>query len=303
MSLTILKKNNPSLSFTVGIPTCYGGPSLLATVKSILASKGVDKFCFVVVADRTPIEPAMKKELKRLGVELIWHEKEGSQFKKIKQIVAMCQSDVLVITQDDITFKPNTLANIMRVFASRPQLTMVGARVLPLPAKTRIETILASMVRMVDYITQFWNDDNYLMASGRCLAFRTEQIKKFRIPERVVNGDMFLYLENKRLQGTFARPQDAIVYIRCPQQLKDQIGPSSRYQYSLPEMAQYFEFPITQEYRIPWRAKLRAALKEFYQHPFAVLGYGGVFLYTRARRQSVNIVSNPVWNIDTSTKH
>jgi len=287
---------------TVGIPTCYGGSSLLATVKSILASKGVGKFRFVVVADRTPIGSAMKKELKRLGVELIWNKKEGSQFKKIKQIVAMCQSDVLVITQDDITFKPNTLANIMRVFATRPELTMVGARVLALPAKTRIETVLASMVHMVDYITTFWNTDNYLMASGRCLAFRTEKIKKFRIPETVINGDMFLYLENKRLQGAFARPQDAAVYIRCPQRLKDQIGPSSRYQYSEQEMARYFNVPVAQEYRIPLRAKIRAAAKEFLAHPLAVLGYGGVFLYTRLRRQPVKTVSNPVWNIDTSTK-
>ena len=293
-----------TLTLTVGIPTCYGGQSLLDTARTLRASTGVGDFRFIIMADRTPIPPEIKNELEHLRVELFWNETAGSQMKKTKKMIAMVQSDILVLTQDDITFLPNTLSEILRTFEANPELTMLGARFLPLEPVTFFESAMASLVRMVDYIGMGWNGkDNYLQASGRCLAFRTEQIKKFDIPENLVNSDTFMYVSNRKLGGSFARPDNAIVYIRCPQRMRDQIGPSSRYQYSKVEMIGYFGKEIAAEYKIPLLSLFAGFTQEFLRHPISVISYTGVFIYTRIRRQQKSKVVNPIWAVDASTKN
>ena len=294
-------KNSPTL--TIGIPTCYGGESLLETAKVIRTSKSAEHARFIIVADRTPISKSIRKKLQDMGVELYWNEKEGSQFKKIKQMIDMTKSDIFISTQDDITFPPQTITEIVKAFKENQNLTMVGVRVLPLKSETFFESILASLIRAVDRISQHWNrKQNYLAASGRCLAFRTSHLKKFRIPEKIVNGDMFLYLENKRLGGTFMRPDEAVVYIRPPQGIKDQTGPSSRFQYSEREMTGIFGPETAQEYRIPKLALFLGTLEEFLHHPVSMGLYPFVYLYTRLKKQPQSKVVNPVWDIDTSTK-
>ncbi len=291
------------LTLTVAIPTCYGGESLSDTAKGLRNSKGVGNFRFIICADRTPISPEIKSELSKLGVELIWNEKEGSQLKKIKQTVDVCNSDIYVSTQDDITFEPGTLKEILSVFQSNPEATMVGARVLPLPPETFFESAMASMVRVIDHmVLKLKGKSNHLLASGRCLAFRTEHFKRFNLRENIVTGDMYMYLENRRLGGRFALADKAIVKIRCPQKISDQVGPSSRYQYALKEMVSYFGQQVAAEYKIPIKALVLSFLEEFIRHPISLVSYMGVFIYTRLNKQPEKKVIDPVWDVDTSTK-
>lgn len=287
----------------VGIPTCYGGKSLVQTAQSIMASVGIPQFRFIIVADRTPITKQNQEKLRTMGIELYWNKKEGSQFKKIKQIVSMCDSDILVVTQDDVVFERDTLATITRSFQENPIVTMLGVRVLPLRPRTFFESITNVEMRLHDSIARNWNHAlNYFSASGRCVAFRSALMKQFRIPESVVNGDTYLYLENKRLHGTFSYQPRAIVYIRSPQTLKDQVGPSNRFRYSQAELSKYFDFDISKEYRIPLVVLAKAFLEEFIQNPLFTMLFACVFLITRTRKQPVAIVSNPVWKVDVSTK-
>lgn len=298
------KKNKKKhLSITVGIPTCYGGESLLATVRTLYASQDIKHFRLVIVADRTPIEKNIRRELKRLGAEIYWNKEESGQFKKLKEIIEKSRSDIFIYTQDDITFDRRALIEIRNKFEEDPDVTMLGIRILPLPPITFFDSVMAVSVRIVDRIGRRWNrGDNHLTASGRCLAFRAKLLKKFRIPESVVNGDAFLYLENKRLRGEYKQLSRTKVYIRCPQTFSDQIGPSSRYQFSKQELSSYFHFDIRREYEIPKHVIFHAVMEEFLDHPFQVIAYLFVFVYTRFRRQSEEIVINPIWQIDKSTK-
>lgn len=290
-------------NITVGIPTCYGGESLVTTVKSILTSSGEKKIRIIIIADRNPIPNAVKNELKKLGVELYWNKIEGSQFKKIKQMIEMTNSDLYISTQDDITFEKNVIPEILKAFKEDKNLTMASIRILPLPPVTFFESIMSSMLRIIDKIGLNWNNgDNRLNASGRCLAFKTSQLKKFNLLESVVNGDMYMYLENKKLSGKFKLLKNAKIFIRCPQTLKDQLGPSSRYQYQKEEMEKYFNGDLDREYKIPLSAIFKAVLTEFFWHPVQTLLYFIVFAYTRIRKQQKSLVANPVWQVDLSTK-
>src|SRR3989344_6773956 len=291
------------LTLTVGITTCYGGEPILETIKSIRASKGVGKFRFILIADRIPIKDAIKKEFKKYQVELIENKDEGSQFKKKKQILALIKTDLAVFTNDDVIFDQNVLRNIKTAFEKEDKLTMVGAKIFPLKPLNFFESIMGVQMGMHNRVIRLWNgSNNFLAASGRCLAYRTKHIKRFRIPEQVVNGDTYLYLENKRLGGRFRYLPEAKVYIRCPQTLKDQIGSSSRFQYSKTELSRYFNSNLENEYKIPLSAIVLAALQELISNPIRAVLYSFIFCYTRFKKLPIKIVSDPVWKVDVSTK-
>lgn len=291
------------MTITVGIATCWGGKSLVETVKSLRRARGGKEIKIMVEADRTPLTQDVKTQLNELKVELRWNTVEGSQFKKIKQMIDRAQSDIFISTQDDITFDPDILDAVKMAFASNPKLTMVGVRVFPLASGTPVESALAVMIRLIDRVSSIWNEgNNYLAASGRFLAFRSDHFKKFKLPQTVVNGDMYMYLENKRLGGTFAKVSSGRIYIRPPNRIKDQIGPSSRFQYSQKELNSYFRFDIAKEYRVPMALLLGAFLHELFRHPIQAMLYVCVFVFTRLVKLPGDIVKNPVWKVDLSTK-
>src|SRR5689334_1406912 len=89
--------SNKKLSLTVGITTCYGDVSILETVKSVRESKGVEKFEFIIIADRVPLSEEIKKGLKKYEVKFIENKKEAGQVEKHKQILAMTKTDILVL--------------------------------------------------------------------------------------------------------------------------------------------------------------------------------------------------------------
>jgi hypothetical protein len=292
------------LTLTVGITTRYGTDSLIDTARSIYASQDVNGFEFIIVSDNTPIKEETKNKLENMGVKIIWNDTEGSQLRKIKQIINMCKSDVLIITQDDISFDKNAVRAILDAFEKDPELTMVGLRVLPLPPKTFFGSFMTSMLRVVDNICMYPEmRQNHLAVNGRCLAYRTDFIKKFNIDENVVTSDMYMYLLNEQYGGKFARPDKAIIYIRTPQKLKDQIGPSSRYQHSSKEMIAIFGDKTRAKYKLSKRALLGAATKEFIENPLQLVGYVFIYVYTRIMKRKASEAMTTLWAADTSTKN
>lgn len=296
-------KHTNKQSVTIGIPTCYSGASLIRTVESIRNAELGNEVKILVTADRTPLSKKVLNSMKKFSVEVTWNKTEGSQFKKIKQMINNAESDLYIHTQDDVIFEKNTIVSILDAFKKNKKLTMAGIRILPLEQKTFFESAMASMLLIVDNISGYWNgSDNHLSSSGRCLAFRVKQLKKLRMPHGVVNGDMFLYLENKRLKGEFKRLDKSFVLIRCPQRLKDQIAPSSRYLYSRKEMQAFFHHNLDSEYAIPLLYTIKSFIKVFFRRPLPTAYYLMIRVYTFIFRQTESEAGNPLWKVDFSTK-
>lgn len=294
---------NKKLKVTVGIPTCYGGQSLVETVKTLRASEYDERFEILIEADRTPLTAGVKKVLLGMGVKLHWNKIEGSQFKKLKQTIKKATGDVFIFTQDDIVFDKEAIQEIVKAFEKDPQLTMYGAKVLPLPPQTFFESTMVTMMKLARTIATSWNKgDNYLLASARCLAFRKSHLNKFRLFDNLTNTDVFMYFENKRLNGKFRPSEKAKVFIRNPQNIKDQIGPSSRYQYSQIEVSRYFKEDLAPHFKIPLKLILRGMILEFLKDPIGFFSYVLVFAYTRIKKQTMQKALRTSWELDLSTK-
>lgn len=294
---------NHSLTFTVAIPTYYGGFGLLKTAKSILESKNVGKFRFIVSVDGNPLQREVKNQLKKLGVEVIENKKRGGQVVRIKQNISLTKTEIVILTQDDVVFDKYAIADILNAFKENPKATMVGAKILPIPVKTFFEKIIETGIK-VNYLTgKNWeNGDNYLLASGRCLAFRTTQAKKLNIPNEVINSDAFLYFENKRKNGRFLAIDNAIVYNKSPQNLKEHLKQSKKFQYSQEELSKYLKIDLAKEYSVSKSLMAKVYLSEFIKNPIYTALYILIFIYTRIIGKNMYSGATRFWSTDISTK-
>lgn len=291
------------LTLTVGITTCYGGESILETVKSIRASKGIDKFRFIIVADREPISSKIKKELKKHGVELIENKVEGSQFKKKKQILKLCNTDLIIFTNDDVLFDPDTLSEVVTEFEMNQEITLISVNNQPTQSSSLVERTINVGTNIVNRIAKNWNEgDNYLSMIGRFEATRTKWIKTyFELKDDVVSSDQYMYFENKKYGGMYKYLPTVSVYFRNPQNLKEHLRKSSRFQYSKEEMSKYFGY-VSDNYKVPNLIFLDAIIKEFLKNPIFFIFYILISLYTRFFKISFKESLNPNWQVDTSTK-
>ena len=290
------------LTFTVGLTTCYGDPSILETVRSIRASKNVDIFPIILIADRVPLTTEIKKELRKLKVTFIENRNEGSQIKKQKQILSLTKTDLLILTQDDVLLDRNALACVVKRFEENEKTTMVSILNAPLPPQTHFEAVIGVGTNIANLQAKYWNHgDNFLSVIGRFMAFRTDTYKKFRLIESVATSDTYYYLENKRVGGSYEYlPEVAVNYVN-PRNMKEHLRKSSRFQFSSVEMSQYFT-NIASEYDVPKVVILRSVFENLVKYPLLTLEYLGVFVYTRLHKMKKSTVLNPIWEVDASTK-
>ena len=230
------------LTLTVGITTCYGDISIIDSVKSIRESRGIDEFTFIIIADSVPINDTIKKYLKKYNVRLIENKKESGQVAKQKQIFKIAKSDLVVLTQDDVLLDPKALVNIVSEFTKNPKITMASILNKPIKATNFFEDIISVGTHIANKTAKSWNGgDNYLSVIGRFMAFRTDLINnKFRLPGEVATSDTYYYFENKRVGGIYKYIPEVYVNFKNPQNMKEHLRKSSRFQYSQQEMSHYF---------------------------------------------------------------
>ena len=188
------------------------------------------------------------------------------------------------MTQDDVLFDKHAIANILNAFKKNPNVTMVGARILPTPAKTFFEKIIETGIKVNYFTGKNWkNGDNYLLASGRCLAFKTTQ-------------------ENKRKNGQFLAVDTAVVYNKSPQNLKEHLKQSKKFQYSQEELSKYMDASLVKEYSFPKALMVRAFINEFLKNPVYTGLYVLISIYTRIMGKNMYSGATRFWSTDVSTK-
>lgn len=290
-------------TLTIGIPTYYGGPSLIETVKSIRSNTAYNQSRVIVCVDGVPLKKPIEKALQKLEVDIVFSAVRGGQVARIKQIIALCKTPLLVLTQDDVLLDPNALERIVSAFEHDAKVTMVAACELPTKPTKVLENILEAGQESARLIAESWNKgNNYLTASGRCLAFRSDFVKQFFLPEEIINSDSYLYFENKRQHGKSVYVKNARVYNPLPQKLAEYINQSRKFAISQAENQRYFKRNLASEYAIPFSLKAQSTLLGFARKPLHMTAYIALNLY--ARFAGRNLFKNAVrfWETDSSTK-
>src|SRR3989344_4895947 len=294
--------NLPRLTLTVGISTRASGKSLVTTAESIVGSENVGKFPFMIVSDTKPIKKAHLMKLIKMGVVVRQNKRPGTLSSKMRQLIAGLDTDIFVFTQDDLEFSKDELYQMLLTFQKDPELTMAISKVIPHKGESFLEKVVEVGASGAYRVGESWNKgNNYLMANGRCIAFKVAHLKNMRIPDEVTNLDAYLYFENERTGGSFKFVNSAKVYTKSPKALGEHLNQSSRFQYSKYELVTYFG-DMSKKYKIPFSAYVKAGISEFVSNPLFTTLYTLVFLYTRIRKKSRKQAINPLWKADLSTK-
>jgi cellulose synthase/poly-beta-1,6-N-acetylglucosamine synthase-like glycosyltransferase len=180
---------------------------------------------------------------------------------------------------------------------------MTGTHVQPVKATTWLEKVIEVGVKAHLWIGQRWQKaDNYLLANGRCLAFRTKAVKQFNISTQVINSDAYLYFENKCRGGKFRWVEKAIVLNKSPQKLAEYLKQSHRFLNSSRENSDYFNHQISSEYKIPFSLKLKALAHLIVKSPVWTGFYLGLYVLSRLSSWNQSVPKTGVWETDASTK-
>lgn len=287
---------------TIGIPTYYGGDSLIRTVESIRGSVDAPPFRLIVCVDGNPLRPEVELRLTELGAEVIFSEVRGGQLERLKQIIGECDTEYLLFTQDDILFSRDTLREMVAAVQGDPDVTMVSGNGQFLPPRNFFEKIMHTGADITDTIGAMWNDgDNYLRVGGRCLAFRADFAKSMKITDSVMSSDVFFYFYNKKFGKRFRYVPEAVYFLRSPDNLSEHLRQSRKYQLVDEEIHRSVGIDVEKEYPIPFRVRLTALVKQFFRHPLLVPCYVAVFLYTRVFGKHL-FDGKKFWDTDVSTK-
>ncbi len=292
------------LSVTIGIPTYYGGPGLVKTVRSIVASEGVEPFRLIVCVDGNPLDPTIEAALTELGAEVVLSEERGGQVARIRQMIGLSQSEIIILTQDDILFEKDTVREILKTFEAYPETTMVSTAAVPLPATVWFERVIHAGFAIAQRIEELWNGgDNYLRACGRCLAFRRDMAATIReeIQEEVISCDAHFFFINRQHGGVFRRADRAVYRFRSPKSLHDHLKQSQKHLALPEELSIYRKIDFDKESAIPLMPRIRAALTGLLSNPFWTPLYFGVLLYTRIKKNPF-LRATRFWDTDETTK-
>ncbi len=290
-------------NISVCIPTYYGSHSLVESVSSIRTSKNGADVTIIVALDGKPLEATIKKALQDLKVQLIENTDNKGQMARIKQMIELVKTPITVLTQDDILFEDTTLTMIAESFAKHQTITMIGALELPTPAKLFIEKVVATGISVARYIGKNWNGgDNYLMASGRCLAFRTDFLRTLELPEKIINSDAYLYFATKQKGGVFSACTKAVVRNPAPQTVAEHLKQAQRFSISQKENEYYLNTSLQTEYALPLLLEIRALLRSLLLQPFYTVLYLLLETYSHWYNAQQKFTVTGTWQTDVSTK-
>ena len=292
---------------TIGIPTYVGGPSLVKTVDSLLASEAVPAFRLIVSVDGKKLDPEIKAALIRdPRVEVIENEVRRGQVGGIRQILSLSSDqDIVILTQDDLLFDARCISEMVGTFERNHELTMVTAEACPLSPTTFFERIVHAGFFTVKRIEREWNGgDNFLNASGRCIAFRRPMTKNVfeEIQEEVINCDAHFYFINRKYGGVFIRQPKARYFFRSPKTLAEHLKQSKKYQNVASELYKFRRIDVAREYAIPTGLKIKAAILGFLSKPLLFPLYVLTLLYTRLHTDQTFKKATRFWDTDESTK-
>ena len=147
---------------TVGIPTYYGGVSLIDTVTHLCKSKGIKKFKIIVTVDGKKLDKSIRDRLTELNVQVLENKSRLGQFGRIKQLVNKCNTAYFAIVQDDVRVDENMLSEILSTFKKNKRVTMVAPLIKSALPLNFFQKILNTGVNINYNIAENWNNaDNF----------------------------------------------------------------------------------------------------------------------------------------------
>lgn len=291
------------MNLTIAIASNHPTHQLIRTIRSIRNCRGCATIPIIVLCDTLPISKSLGRQLRNYSVSYYELSSPAGFATKCKALLQYCQTSHILFTQDDVVFHREAIALIYQAFKSPMRPTFVGARNIPIPPTSMLESAISMGTLLSNRIAHTWrNGDNYMACVGRVMAFPISWVQQLDIPANVVSLDAYLYLENKRKGGSYFCQWSARIYFKTPSTLAEHLAKSSRFQYSKLEMNRHGFNHLDHEYAVPIGIALTQLATLFLRFPIKTLLYLAIFTWTKVFKKTQKESLVAAWEVEASTK-
>jgi cellulose synthase/poly-beta-1,6-N-acetylglucosamine synthase-like glycosyltransferase len=259
----------------------------------------------IVISDNSTDSTELKvKSVKSIKIKLYKNKRRLGKALTLNKIINLNNSDYLVIIDaDTLPYNYHLIENIIKPFSKYSNIGLVGGKVVPLPPKTFIESILyMSKTIKNEIFEKLSKGNNIYLCHGALRAFSKEFTHRLKF-HATSSEDAYSYLKCISLGYNFHYEPSAIILYRLPNNLRDHLRQSIRFLRSKKVLNHYFSQNIIKEsYFIPFNIKINALYKIISRNFIYAFLYFLILIIAKILSLFKN-ESKHLWNIAHSSKN
>ncbi len=245
------------------------------------------------------------RAFKSKKIKLFNFKKRIGKSSRLNQIYSKLESDILIQSDADVIFAhPYVIYDIVQPLLNFKKVGMCGGNPNPLKAETFTEKAVNCTVNsFLPLRKELRGGNNIFSVDGRLLAYKKALVKQMSIPNDMIANDAYTYFLCITKGYFYKFCENAIVYFRSPQTIKDHIKQCSRFKAARLRMYRFFPpETVKAEQYIPRRILFENQFQQFVEHPvlciyiFLVNAFCKYIAYRNEEKM------NALWSIAKSSK-
>lgn len=283
----MLTKSKKIFSVTVGIPAYNEEANIGNLLRQLLEQKEKALVLEKIIVssdgscDKT-VDIAKSFKDRRISV-LDNKERRGVAFCQ-NQIMKLCNSDVLVLLNADISIKEKDFLNKFVCKLVKSGADLISCRIVPLPPKNIFEEALyVSVLVKKDVSENFDGGRNLFTCHGVARAFSKNIYKNFNFPQ-IVSEDAYSYLWCVSNGYKYDYAKEASVNYKLPDNLKDHEKQSLRFYKGQKKLQEIFGAGyVKKAHSLPKNLIFKKSIKHLLKYPLASIFYIAILFYMKAK--------------------
>lgn len=237
-------------------------------------------------------------------IKLIDDGKRLGKPERLNSFYKSVNSDIFIAFDGDVVLAHSQVVKELVEEFDDKNVGLVGGRDVPLPAKSLFERIAVCADKLWYEVRKDIKGGNTIHNHiGRISALHKKVYKSVELPKDMAADDHFLYFRNKELGREFNFAENAVVFYRQPDNLKDYLKQTARYISYRPMIIRHFGFWVNEDYKTPLSVKVKAVAKMFLSEPLYLPLALTLKVYLRFMETKLRVdYRGSLWSVVESTK-
>lgn len=301
--------NKKKISLSIGIPA-YNEEGNIANLINSIYKQNSKHFSIeeIIVnsdgsSDKT-IEILTEMRMKYKNIKIIDNKDRMGKPHRLNEIYELHKGDLLLTLDADILpLNEDSIGEMVKIFLSDNNISMVSANLIPIKPKKFLEKIIYTNDIIWNYTRNaVKNGDHIANVYGQAQMLSREFSKKIKYPINISSDNEFLYMKAREING-YRYARNSMFLFKAPSTFKDIILQGKRNYEERYLLLNIFGEKIIKLHAMPLKFKIRAVIREFIHSPlFTLLAiFLNLLLITVPFKDDLN--EQGMWRIADSTKN
>ncbi|EKD64428.1 MAG: glycosyl transferase family protein [uncultured bacterium] len=302
--------NNKKISVSVGI-AAYNSERNIAHILTSLLKQKTDNYDFekiVIHSDASTDRTVdIVKKFDSQKIKIINNKNRKGFAGSVKKLLETIQSDIIVLLNDDIEIRDvRLISKLINPFLYEKNLGLVCGNPQPLPPTNFIERAAVASSYTHDRMRKYIKNGNSKYSSdGKIMVLSRELVKKINFPtelNEMGNADTFIYLSCIDSGFKFRFLENAVVFCRMPQNIKDLSRWQIRNNSNRFILRKRFKTLVDKEYAKPPLLFWTCMIPEVFKNPAGCIFifFFSLYVIYQGKRYAKNF--NPTWDLIETSK-